>query len=159
MRIELQEPFASEYTCGYLGMKQGRMHITLYKWMGKGNKQKMERMLYARYLLSVQLRRRLTDTETVDHIDGDKTNDSIENLQLLTTTDHIKKHVDEKIATREHGTVRMYRAGCRCQACKAAYRPVANAWQKHWRDAHIDEVRAYKKVYRERQKNKTELPG
>ena len=39
---------------------------------------------YARVLLELKLGRILTDSETVDHIDMDFTNDSVENLQVLT---------------------------------------------------------------------------
>jgi plasmid replication initiation protein len=46
---------------------------------------------YARYLMSVHLGRKLTKIETVDHIDGDTLNDSLENLQILSNEDNIKK--------------------------------------------------------------------
>lgn len=43
---------------------------------------------YARYLLAVQLGRFLTEDEEADHIDDDKTNDSIENLRVLSCKEH-----------------------------------------------------------------------
>jgi hypothetical protein len=46
---------------------------------------------YARYLMSVLLGRRLTASEQVDHIDNDKLNDVISNLQILTRTENLKK--------------------------------------------------------------------
>lgn len=46
---------------------------------------------YARYLMSVHLGRKLKKIETVDHINGDKLNDSLENLQILSNEDNIKK--------------------------------------------------------------------
>jgi hypothetical protein len=46
---------------------------------------------YARYLIEQKIGRNLRLDETVDHIDGDKTNDNIENLQLLSRAENIRK--------------------------------------------------------------------
>lgn len=48
-------------------------------------------MSYARYLMSVQLGRRLETSEEVDHIDGDRTHDIIANLQILSKSDNSRK--------------------------------------------------------------------
>ena len=48
-------------------------------------------MSYARYLLSVKLGRRLLESEEADHIDDDKTNDHINNLQILTQKENLEK--------------------------------------------------------------------
>ena len=45
---------------------------------------------YAKYLMEQLLKRKLSPEEEVDHIDRDKTNDVIENLQILTKSDHVK---------------------------------------------------------------------
>src|ERR1700757_1349749 len=45
----------------------------------------------ARILLEIKLNRRLDINETVDHIDGDITNDAIDNLQLLSREDNAGK--------------------------------------------------------------------
>jgi predicted nucleic-acid-binding Zn-ribbon protein len=44
------------------------------------------------------LGRELTDSETVDHIDGDFSNDNIENLQVLSRIENIKKYMDNNHA-------------------------------------------------------------
>lgn len=49
-------------------------------------------MSYARYLMCMHLGRRLEDWEEVDHIDNDKLNDTIENLQILTKRQNKDKH-------------------------------------------------------------------
>lgn len=46
---------------------------------------------YAKYLLCVAYGRRLSRDETVDHINGMKTDDRIENLQVLSLRDNIRK--------------------------------------------------------------------
>jgi hypothetical protein len=45
---------------------------------------------YAKYLMEQHLKRTLSNTETVDHIDRNKTNDVIENLQILNLPEHAK---------------------------------------------------------------------
>lgn len=59
-----------------------------------GSDRKRITISYARYLMSVKLGRILTPDEEVDHIDGDRLNDSIENLQVLTKDAHRKKTLE-----------------------------------------------------------------
>jgi predicted RNA-binding Zn-ribbon protein involved in translation (DUF1610 family) len=53
---------------------------------------------YARYLKSVQEKRVLNSLEEVDHIDGDRTHDKIENLQLLTKSENVQKTSSDPLA-------------------------------------------------------------
>jgi hypothetical protein len=55
------------------------------------NKNDRSSTQYARYLLGVSLGRFLTEEETVDHIDNNKTNDSLDNLQILSKAENIIK--------------------------------------------------------------------
>jgi hypothetical protein len=48
-------------------------------------------MSNARWLMTQHLKRRLEDREHVDHIDGDPSNDHIENFQLLTPEENSRK--------------------------------------------------------------------
>ena len=73
--------------------KDGRKHIVKYK-NGKRTTQS-----YPRYLMEQHLGRPLLDTEEVDHTDEDYTNDDINNLQLLTKIENVRKniiHTDKK---------------------------------------------------------------
>ena len=46
--------------------------------------------------MSVNVGRYLTDDEEVDHIDSDKTNDDISNLQILSIENHKLKTIKER---------------------------------------------------------------
>lgn len=52
----------------------------------------MTTISYARYLICVKEKRMLSKEEQVDHIDEDKTNDSVNNLQILSVGDNIRKN-------------------------------------------------------------------
>lgn len=80
MKIELKEPFKSVWNLGYLVTNpEGRRTVILYN-----SHKDRSSTSYARYLMSCRLGRFLEKDEHVDHVDNDKTNDVIENLQLLT---------------------------------------------------------------------------
>lgn len=48
-------------------------------------------MLYSRHLLEVELNRQLSSDEHVDHDDGNKLNDNIRNLQILSVSENAAK--------------------------------------------------------------------
>jgi hypothetical protein len=52
-----------------------------------GHRQLQHRLVVERFI-----GRKLKRSEVIHHIDGDKTNNSIENLQIMTQSDHIKAH-------------------------------------------------------------------
>lgn len=56
---------------------------------------------YARFLLQTHLSRFLTRKETVDHINENKLDDRLENLQILTHSDNNAKHRRHAKATRK----------------------------------------------------------
>lgn len=57
--------------------KDGRKHVILI------DNKKRRTVSYPRYLMEQKLGRTLTDDETVDHIDGDFTNDDPSNLRVI----------------------------------------------------------------------------
>lgn len=59
------------------------------------NKQERHTISWARYLLSCHLWRILKSQEHVDHINWDKSDDRIENLQILSPWDNIRKMIFE----------------------------------------------------------------
>ena len=56
------------------------------------DKDKKQVVPYARYLMEQYLGRKLREDEEVHHKDHDKTNDVIENLEVINSTEHRKHH-------------------------------------------------------------------
>ena len=79
--------------------KQKRYMISLYP-IDKEGSLKRTSTSHARYLMAIHLGRKLSSKEQVDHIDGDKTNDTIENLQILSQVNNMKKSRKERKVTR-----------------------------------------------------------
>lgn len=63
-------------------------------------------MLLARLRLEIKLRRRLLPGETVDHVDGDCTNDNPDNLQPLSLADNARKALGVKNLQDTHEWMR-----------------------------------------------------
>ena len=87
MKIELQHPYNKDWKFGYIVTNpENRKTVVLYN--GDNNRTSTA---YARYLFSISIGRYLLDCEHIDHIDNDKTNDVLENLQILTKEENNKK--------------------------------------------------------------------
>lgn len=65
----------------------GRKHLVLTA----NNSRKKRTLSYSKALLEVSLGRQLVGNETTDHVDGDKTNDAVTNLQVLSLAENISK--------------------------------------------------------------------
>ena len=86
-KIQLEYPYNRDWKYGYVVINpEGRK--TLILWNSSKHRSSTQ---YARYLLAVHLGRYLTKDETVDHIDNDKQNDEISNLQILSHADNNRK--------------------------------------------------------------------
>ena len=87
MKFDLQIPFSEDYKSGYLLInKEPRRLVLLVR--NDGTKTSIS---YARYLYSCKIGQYLDKTVQVDHIDNDKMNDVIENLQLLSPIENLLK--------------------------------------------------------------------
>ena len=91
MAFELEYPW--EGCKGYIVFHKKEQRNMLIVIRGDGTRTTTP---YARYLMSVKVGRLLTKDEQVDHIDEDKTNDDIDNLQILSNYDNVQKHFDIK---------------------------------------------------------------
>ena len=87
MVINLEEPYSSLYRKGYLRIpKDGRKMVDLFN-----SSEDRTTISYARYLMCVNLGYILSKDYEVDHIDRDKNNDDISNLQVLSVEEHRRK--------------------------------------------------------------------
>lgn len=99
MRIPLSDYFIMlGYKVGYtVKDRDGRMDIHLIK-SGRNGGRKC--IAYAKYLWMSHHKMNVPERYQVDHINNDKTDDRIENLQILTRKANIKKsHIRAKIIT------------------------------------------------------------
>ena len=86
IKIDLKYPYNTVWKYGYVTINRDNRRTLLLV----GDRRRSSTQ-YARYLLSVKLGRFLTKNETVDHIDGDKANDNIDNLQILSRSENTRK--------------------------------------------------------------------
>ncbi len=141
-KIELDKLFSTQWDSAYLihHAKEGRNYVVLRN----SATDKRTTIQYAKYLMSIKLGRILRREEQVDHIDGDKTNDSIDNLQLLSEQAHRAKTAVEAAdraklrrlsRTPKHGTYLEHKKyGCNCEACVAAYREYSRRKTNEYRE-------------------------
>jgi hypothetical protein len=99
----------------------------------------------ARYTMEQHLGRELSKDEVVHHIDLDPTNDSFENLRLLSKEDHDNLH-NPKHPTK-HGTMTAWRLrGCKCQVCVDAKKLYFSTYNlEHQEDKHDYNVSYYQR--------------
>ena len=86
MLIELEEPFKSKWEKGYRYINGDERHC-----ISLSGKSPNTTLTYARYLMCIKLGYILPTELEVDHIDDDKTNDDIDNLQVLTKEQNLLK--------------------------------------------------------------------
>lgn len=88
--VVAEYPYNDYYLYVTYHKKEGRRYAVLVP-IDKSKNIKRTTISYARYLMSVKEKRFLNKDEDVDHIDEDKTNDDINNLQILPKKDNIIK--------------------------------------------------------------------
>lgn len=80
-RVQAEYPFENYWLYVIFHKKEGRKQANLIL---KSDTKVRTTLSYARYKMSVHMGRILSQTEHVDHIDNDKSNDELSNLQILT---------------------------------------------------------------------------
>jgi hypothetical protein len=102
MKIDLQPPFNTDWECGYVVVNpESRKTVLLIR----DSVNERSSVSLARYLMCVNLGRYLLPNEHVDHINEDKTDDRIENLQILSPNENIAKMGAHKRAHAAHGNI------------------------------------------------------
>lgn len=102
MKLKLEEPFKSKWKKAYLreSKEDGRKRVDLVN-----SNTDRTTISYARYLVCVNLGYELGEGYEVDHIDADCTNDSLDNLQVLTCEEHREKCRLERTTGRTFSTL------------------------------------------------------
>lgn len=85
--IQLEYPYTELWDRAYLVVNPEQRKTVIFV---KDNKVASSTS-YARYMMSVKLKRLLLQSEHVDHIDNNRTNDVIENLQILSPLENVRK--------------------------------------------------------------------
>jgi len=80
--------------------KDGRFRVLIYE-RDESGVTKRKTQSYPRYLIENHLGIKLTEEETVDHIDDNKSNNEITNLQILSRVDNAKKLFIDRLELRE----------------------------------------------------------
>jgi len=73
-----------------------RQHVVLVLHDENGSIVKRRTISYPKYLVEKYLDRYLNSEETVDHIDGDFSNNSLENLRVVLRSLHAKSHASKR---------------------------------------------------------------
>lgn len=86
-KIELEEPFKSKWRFGYLVVnKEPRRNVILFN-----SQEDRTTISYARYLYCVSIGQDIEKDLVVDHINGDKLDDRLDNFQLISFAENTKK--------------------------------------------------------------------
>nr|CAI9751382.1 HNH endonuclease [uncultured phage]CAI9752268.1 HNH endonuclease [uncultured phage] len=87
----------------YTRKADGRKHIVLNNTSKhKGEKNKTRTISYPKALMEIYLGCRLSSDETVDHINEDFTDNTLENLQILSRSDNKKRSVVRRAYSSIH---------------------------------------------------------
>lgn len=114
-KFNLSLPYSADWRVGYLNTNsEGRRTVVLYN-----TPQNRSSVSYARYLLAVKLGRYLTADEEAHHIDGNKKNDSLDNLELISWKTHKRSH------TCGESLVQL-----KCSGCKKSFARVVRNYHK-----------------------------
>lgn len=97
MKIEVSDYFKKDYRSAYLFVNNmGRNCVELVHNDSTKTKPIKRFISYAKYLWISEHKQEVPEGYEIDHINGDGKDDRIENLQLLTRSDNIKKEWKEQ---------------------------------------------------------------
>lgn len=103
--------------------KDGRQVVILKT---PGSNKDHQTISYPKYLVEQHLKRYLTADETVDHIDGDFTNNELSNLRVVNREEHCRSHISKRevltkictICGKSFETNNVNRTTCGSKSCR-----------------------------------------
>lgn len=108
----------------YIHAQMNRKYMVLEK-DGKKNS-----ILYSRYLMEIHLNRRLNSNEEVDHINEDKTDDRLENLQVLSSKENRRKALLHRRPMQ--GYINTF-TKVECKTCGVRFKLLTNEYHRRLR--------------------------
>jgi hypothetical protein len=91
--VPAEPPWEGFYYYTSWSKKDERYYVVLIAAKKVGRRREQHTISKARYLMSVHLGRRLRPEEHVDHVNNIKTDDRIENLQILSIGENTRKYM------------------------------------------------------------------
>lgn len=83
-----------DYTCyGPYTRSDGRQHVILIHHDSNGHIDDRITCSYPKYIVEQSIGRKLKSSETIDHIDGNFSNNNLSNLRIIPRSLHCKSHV------------------------------------------------------------------
>lgn len=106
--------------------KDNRLHVILTHHTSSGSIDDRKTVSYPKYLVEVHLNRYLNPDETVDHIDGDFSNNALSNLRVVPRSLHSRSHTSCReehikycvICGKEFNTSDAWRITCSSAVCR-----------------------------------------
>lgn len=93
----------SDYKCyGPYTRQDGRQHVILIHHDNTGAIDKRITCSYPKYLVETYIGRTLEPFETIDHIDGNFSNNELSNLRIVPRSLHCKSHTKVKNIVEKH---------------------------------------------------------
>lgn len=121
-RVQAEYPFENYWLYVIFHKKEGRKQANLIL---KSDTKVRTTLSYARYKMSIHLGRLLTQNEHVDHINNDKSNDDLNNLQVLTPEENALK-AQELYRSKHEVVLELI-----CPACDSTFNYSARNYRFH----------------------------
>lgn len=130
---------SQKYNGGFCSLKcywKFKVGEKSHRWLGIGKPRKGifyyeitingESMKYHRYLMEKKIGRKLKKDEVVHHINENKLDNRIENLQLMTKKEHLSHHWDSKFEGMKVRSIKEYK----CTLCEKKFKRNASQVKK-----------------------------
>jgi hypothetical protein len=104
--------------------KDNRKHVILNKSNVNWKRGKLKTISWPKAKMEAFIGRKLKEWETVDHIDEDKTNNKISNLQILSRKDNAKKSMDQPHRKRKISSFT-------CSICSSVFSIPESTYQRN----------------------------